>query len=137
MQAEAPADGRPVPPQGSTSALIDLTVDDPPSNKGKQKANVEMVDALDRPRTPVAPEDDMAKASAKWPDFAEVALVRSEEELPYWGRSTLEFRDAANPNAKPFFALDDKDEVQHWEYVEELHKHSVQSLRMVVDTLVR
>jgi hypothetical protein len=91
--------------------MIDLTVDDPPSDKGKQKADVEMVDAPDRPGTPVAPEDDMAEASAKWPDFTELALVRSEEELPRWGRSTLEFRDAANPNAEPFFALDDKDEV--------------------------
>jgi hypothetical protein len=42
-----------------------------------------------------------------------------------------------NPNVEPFFALDDKDEVQHWEYVEGLRKHSVQSLRMVADTLVR
>jgi hypothetical protein len=34
-----------------------------------------------------------------------------EEELPCWGRSTLEFRDASNPSAEPFFTLDDKDEV--------------------------
>jgi hypothetical protein len=27
--------------------------------------------------------------------------------------------------------------VQHWEYVKGLHKHSVQSLRMVAHTLVR
>jgi hypothetical protein len=40
VQAKAPADGRPVPPQGSTLAVIDLTVDDPPSDKGKQKADV-------------------------------------------------------------------------------------------------
>jgi hypothetical protein len=93
--------------------MIDLTIDDPPSDKGKQKADVEMVDASDQPRAPVAPEDDMAEAFARWPDFAELALVRSEEELPRWGRSTLEFRDAANPSAGPFFALDDKDEVQH------------------------
>jgi hypothetical protein len=53
----------------------------------------------------------MAEASAKWPDFTELALVRLEEELPRWGRSTLEFRDAANLNAEPFFTLDDKDEV--------------------------
>jgi hypothetical protein len=64
-------------------------------------------------------------------------LARAEEELPHWGRSTLEFRDASNPNAEPFFALDDKDEVQHWEYVKGLRKHSVQSLRMVADSLVR
>jgi hypothetical protein len=41
-----------------------------------------MVDALDQPRTFAAPEDDMAKASTRWPNFAELALVRAEEELP-------------------------------------------------------
>jgi hypothetical protein len=60
-----------------------------------------------------------------------------EEELPCWGQSTLEFRDVSNPSAEPFFALDDKDEVQHWEFIEGLHKHSLQSLHMVTDTLVR
>jgi hypothetical protein len=64
-------------------------------------------------------------------------LVRAKDELPRWGRSTLEFRDASNPSAEPFFALDDKDKVQHWEYLEGLRKHSLQSLRMVSDTLVR
>jgi hypothetical protein len=80
--------------------------------------------------------DDLAEASARWPDYAGLALVR-EEELPCWGRSTLEFRDASNPSADPFFALDDKDEVQHWEFIEGLRKHSLQSLRMITDTLVR
>jgi hypothetical protein len=42
----------------------------------------------------------------------------------------------ANPNVEPFFALNDKDKVQHWEYVEGLCKHSVWSVRMVTDTLV-
>jgi hypothetical protein len=55
----------------------------------------------------------MVEASTRWPDFMELALVRSEEELQRWGWSTLEFRDAANPNAGPFFTLDDKGEVQH------------------------
>jgi hypothetical protein len=86
--------------------MIDLIVDDPPSDKGKQKAP-------DRPETSVTSEDDMAEASTKWPDFTVLVLVRAEEELPRWGRSTLEFRDTANPNTEPFFALDDKDEVQH------------------------
>jgi hypothetical protein len=81
--------------------------------------------------------DDLAEASTRWPNYAGLVLVRAEEELPRWGRSTLEFRDASNPNTEPFFALDDKDEVQHWELVEGLHKHSVQSLCMVIDTLVR
>jgi hypothetical protein len=31
----------------------------------------------------------------------------------------------ANPDAEPFFVLDDKDEVRYWEYVEGLRKHSV------------
>jgi hypothetical protein len=66
----------PALPQGSTSAVIDLTVDDPPSNKGNQKANIETIDAPDRPSTSEA------------------------------------LGDASNPSAEPFFALDDKDEVQ-------------------------
>jgi hypothetical protein len=93
--------------------VIDLTIDDPPSDKGKQKADIEMVDAPDRPRTSVTSGDDVAEASARWLDFVGLVLARVEEELPRWGRSTLEFRDASNPNAEPFFALDDKDEVQH------------------------
>jgi hypothetical protein len=93
--------------------VIDLTVDDSPSDKGKQKADVEMVDASDRPGTSTTPDADAVETSSGWPDFAELALVRAEEELPRWGRSTLEFRDAANPDIEPFFALDDKDEVQH------------------------
>jgi hypothetical protein len=38
---------------------------------------------------------------------------------------TLEFRDTSNPSAEPFFALDDKDEVLHWEFIEGLRKHSL------------
>jgi hypothetical protein len=55
----------------------------------------------------------MAEAPARWPNFIELALMRTEEELPRWGRSPLEFRDAANPDAEPFFVLDDKDEVKY------------------------
>jgi hypothetical protein len=116
--------------------MIDLMSDDSPFDKGKQKADVEMVDASDWPGTFMAPDGDVVETLGRSPDFAELAFVRAEEELPRWGRSTLEFRDAANPDAEPFFALDDKDEVQHWEYVEGLHKHSVRSLQMVTDTLV-
>jgi hypothetical protein len=124
-------------PQGSISTVIDLTIDNPPSDKGKQKVDVEMVSALDRPGTSAMLGDDLVEASARWPDCIGLALVQAEEELPRWGRLTLEFRDASNPSAKPFFALDDKDEVQHWEFIKGLHKHSVRSLRMVTDTLVR
>jgi hypothetical protein len=81
--------------------------------------------------------DDLAEASARWPDYVGLVLVREEEELPRWGRLTLEFRDSSNPSAEPFFALDDKDEVQHWEFIEGLRKHSLQSMHMVMDTLVR
>jgi hypothetical protein len=102
------------PPQGSIPAVIDLTIDDPPSDKGKQKADVEMVNAPDRPGTSVTSGYDLAEVSAMWPNYVGLALVWAEEELPRWGRSTLEFRDVSNPSAKPFFALDDKDEVQHW-----------------------
>jgi hypothetical protein len=62
--------------------VIDLTSDDPPSDKGKQKADVEMIDALDPPETSVAPDGDTGEASAGWPDFTELLLVRAEEELP-------------------------------------------------------
>jgi hypothetical protein len=117
--------------------MIDLTFDDPPSDKGKQKADIEMVDTPDQPGTSVTLGDDLAEASARWPDYTGLALVRVEEEHPHWGRSTLEFRDTSNPSVESFFALDDKDEVQHWEFIEGLHKHSLQSLCMVTDTLVR
>jgi hypothetical protein len=117
--------------------VIDLTFNDSPSDKGKQKADVKMADASDRPRTSVTPDGDTAEASSGWPDFMELVLVRAEGELPRWSRSTLEFRDAANPDTEPFFVLNDKDEVQHWEYIEGLRKHSVRSLQMVVDTVVR
>jgi hypothetical protein len=127
----------PALPQGSTLALIDLTVDGSPSDKGKQKADVKTAEASDRPGTPAVLVDDLAKASGRWPDYAGLALVWAEEELPRWGRSTLEFRDVSSPSAEPFFTLDDKDEVQHWEYLEGLRKHSLQSLCMVSDTLVR
>jgi hypothetical protein len=110
----------PALPQGSTPTLIDFTLDDSPTDKGKQVADVEVAEAADRAGTSAALEGDQAEASAGWPDFAGLALMRAEEELPRWGRSTLEFRDASNPSAEPFFALDDTDEVHHWEYLEGL-----------------
>jgi hypothetical protein len=61
--------------------VIDLTSDDSPSDKGKQKADVEMVDAPDRPETSAAPDGDAAETSGGQPNFAELALVRAEEEL--------------------------------------------------------
>jgi hypothetical protein len=81
VQAVVPTVETSVPPQGSILAVIDLTVDDPPSDKGKQKADVEMVDAPDRPSTSMTLGDDLAEASARWPDYAGLVLVRAEEEL--------------------------------------------------------
>jgi hypothetical protein len=49
--------------------------DDSPSDKGKQKAEVEMVDASDRPGTSTAPDGDIVETSGGWPDFVELALV--------------------------------------------------------------
>jgi hypothetical protein len=92
--------------------VIDLTSDDTPSDKGKQKADVETVDASDHPGTFAVPDDDMAEVSAGCPNFAELALMRAEEELPRWGHSPLEFRDVANPDTEPFFVLD-KDKVKY------------------------
>jgi hypothetical protein len=125
IQAMAPIVEVLAPPQGSALALIDLIVDDSPADKGKQKVDVETAEVSDRAGTSAALGGDQSEASARWPNFAGLALVRAEEELPRWGRSTLEFRDASNLSAEPFFALDDKDEVQHWEYLEGLRKHSL------------
>jgi hypothetical protein len=68
-------------PLGSTLTLIDLTVDDSPSAKGKQKADVETAEASDRPGTSTVLGDDLAEALTRWPDYAKLALVRAEEEL--------------------------------------------------------
>jgi hypothetical protein len=70
------------PPQGSILAVIDLTIDDPPSDKGNQKADVKMVDASDWPGTSVTSGDDLAEASVRWPNFAGLVLAQAEEELP-------------------------------------------------------
>jgi hypothetical protein len=67
--------------QGSTPALIDLTLDDSLADKGKQAADVEAAEALDGAGTSAALRGDQAEASAGWPDFAGLALVRAEEEL--------------------------------------------------------
>jgi hypothetical protein len=82
VQVVVPTVETPALPQGSTLAVIDLTVDDPPSDKGKQKMDVKTVDTPDRPGTSAALGDDLAEASARWPDYAGLALVRAEEELP-------------------------------------------------------
>jgi hypothetical protein len=62
--------------------VINLTFDDSPSDKGKQKADGEMVDASNQPGTSATLDGDTAEASGGWPDFVELALVRVEGELP-------------------------------------------------------
>jgi hypothetical protein len=74
-RVEVPASGGPVPSQGPTPIVINLMFDDSPSNKGKQKGDVEMVDASDRPGTSAMLDGDAAEASSRWPDFMELALV--------------------------------------------------------------
>jgi hypothetical protein len=81
-QVEASASDESVLPLGPTPAVIDLTSDDPPFDKGKQKADIEMVDTSDQPGTSAALDGDTMEAPAGWPDFAELVLVRAEEELP-------------------------------------------------------
>jgi hypothetical protein len=49
--------------------------DDSPSNKGKQKVDVEMVDASDQPGTSTALDCDAVETLGGWPDFAELVLV--------------------------------------------------------------
>jgi hypothetical protein len=83
IQAVVPAVETLAPPQGSTPAMIDLIVDDPLADKGKQKADVNTAEASDRPGTSATLGDDLAEALARWPDYAGLALVRVEEELPH------------------------------------------------------
>jgi hypothetical protein len=81
-QAEASTGGVLFSPQGSTPTMIDFTSNDPPSDKGKQKMDVETVDAAGQVGTSVVPDDDMVVASTRWPNFMELALMWMEEELP-------------------------------------------------------
>jgi hypothetical protein len=62
--------------------VIDLSSDDPLSDKGKEKGDIEMVDATNRPGTSVVPGDDTMEESARWPNFIELTLVWVVEELP-------------------------------------------------------
>jgi hypothetical protein len=82
IQAVVPAVEALALPQGSTLALIDLTLDDSLADKGKQAPDIEAVEALDGAGTSVTLGGDQAKVSAGWLDFTELALVRAEEELP-------------------------------------------------------
>jgi hypothetical protein len=79
---EAPAGEGVLLPQGSMLIIIDLTSEDSPSDKGKQKVDIKMVGASSQPGTSAAPDDNMVEASTRWPNFAELALMRMEEEVP-------------------------------------------------------
>jgi hypothetical protein len=39
------------------------------------------------------------------------------------GGPSLQFRDAANPDAEPIFTMNDRDEVHRWEYLEVVRRH--------------
>jgi hypothetical protein len=53
-QAVVPVAEAPAPPEGSTLALIDLTLDDSPADKGKQAVDVETAEASDQVGTSAA-----------------------------------------------------------------------------------
>jgi hypothetical protein len=53
------------PPQGLTLALIDLTTDDSPTNKGKQEVDVKTAEASDRAGTSATLGGDQAEALAR------------------------------------------------------------------------
>jgi hypothetical protein len=84
-----PIDERPALPQGSTLAVIDLTIDDPPSDKGKQKADIEMVDAPDQPGTSITSGDNVAKVSTRWPDFRGASACMGRGGVPTLGSVDL------------------------------------------------
>jgi hypothetical protein len=51
------------------------------------------------------------------------------------GGPSLQFRDAANPDAEPIFTLNDRDEVHHWEYLEGLRRHLERVLHVATETV--
>jgi hypothetical protein len=53
------------------------------------------------------------------------------------GGPFLEFRDAVNPDTDPIFALNDRDEVHRWEYLEGLRRHLERALHVAMETLSR
>jgi hypothetical protein len=151
-EEEVPATEGPAPVEGSTPAMVDLTLDDSPIDKGKQVVGVEEVEALDQAGPCAAgegaeaagqagpfagPESTPAGPSSGWPDLAALALVRAAEELPRWGESPLEFRDTSNPGAEPVFALNDGDEVHHWAYLEGIRRHTERSLCVATEAVSR
>jgi hypothetical protein len=83
------------------------------------------------------PGDAPAKSSSSWPDIAALAIARVEAEIPRWGRASLQFRDATNPDAEPIFTLNDRDEVHQWEYLEGVHRHLDRLLHVASEAVSR
>jgi hypothetical protein len=96
-EEEVPVVEGPALAEGSTPAMVDLTLDDSPLDKGKQVVGVKGVEAVDQagPSAVVGeagaageagpstgPENAPAEPSSEWPDLATLALVRAEEEIP-------------------------------------------------------
>jgi hypothetical protein len=150
LEEEVPVVEGPALVEESTPATVDLTLDDSPLDKGKQVVGVEGVEAVDQAGPTAAvgeagaageagpsagPEGAPAEPSSSWPDIAALALARVEEEIPRWGGPSLEFRDAADPDADPIFALNDRDEVHHWEYLEGLRRHLKRALHVATESL--
>jgi hypothetical protein len=51
------------------------------------------------------------------------------------GGPSLQFRDAANPDAEPIFVLNDKDEVHRWEYLEGVRRHLDRLLQVASEAM--
>jgi hypothetical protein len=51
------------------------------------------------------------------------------------GGPSLQFRDAANPDAKPIFTLNDRDEVHRWEYLEGIRRHLDRLLQVAFEAV--
>jgi hypothetical protein len=132
--------------------IVDLTLDDSPLDKGKQVVGVEGGEAVDQAGASTAvgeagtageagpsagPGDAPAGSSSSWPDIAALAIARAEAEIPRWGGPSLQFRDAANPDAEPIFTLNDRDEVHRWEYLEGLRRHLERVLHVATETVSR
>jgi hypothetical protein len=83
------------------------------------------------------PGDAPAGSSSSWPDIAALAIARAEAEILRWGGPSLQFRDAANPDAEPIFTLNDRDEVHRWEYLEGVRRHLDRLLHVVSEAVSR
>jgi hypothetical protein len=156
--AEAPAPGVPVaegPVTAEGRVPVVVALEDAPLDKGKQIMGVEGGEATSQAGASTAveaagaagevneagpsagPGDAPAASSSSWPDIAALAIARAEEEIPRWGGPSLQFRDAANPDAEPIFTLNDRDEVHRWQYLEGVRRHLDRLLHVATDAVSR